>query len=218
MPCYEAILFDFDGVLVDSEPVHFDCWNEVLRPYGIEMPWSVYAEHGIGISDRQMLTFLARQCTPPPDVEQLFTEYPRKKAMFRDRMLSVYHIEPDILSYIETLHGPYKTAVVTSSGRTEVEPILETSKLLAHLDTCVYGGDVQRLKPAPDPYLLAASRLNITRALVVEDSAAGQAAGWAAGFDVLRIAAQSELLPRLRERLAQQHDNPQKGSSEKAKA
>ena len=203
MPYYEAILFDFDGVIVDSEPVHFECWNEVLKPYGIEMPWDTYVEHGIGISDRQMLTFLATQCNPPADVEQLFTEYPRKKQMFRDRMLSTYHILPEIRSYIESLHGPYKTAVVTSSGRSEVEPILETNHLLPHLDTCVYGGDVKRLKPAPDPYLLAAERLDINKALVVEDSAAGEAAGKAAGFDVLRIAAQSELLPRLRELLAQ---------------
>ena len=47
---YQAILFDFDGVLVDSEPVHFDCWSEILRPFGITLEWEYYAANCIGVN------------------------------------------------------------------------------------------------------------------------------------------------------------------------
>jgi len=55
---YEAILFDFDGVLVDSEPVHCQCWQEILKPYGLTLDWKTYCEHGIGAADRLLLARL----------------------------------------------------------------------------------------------------------------------------------------------------------------
>ena len=58
MALYEAVLFDFDGVLVDSEPVHHGVLAEILGPFGIELDWKTYSEHCIGITDRAMLTFL----------------------------------------------------------------------------------------------------------------------------------------------------------------
>src|ERR1035441_9340756 len=51
MPEFQAILFDFDGVLVDSEPVHCDCWREVLAPLGVPVTWEVYAAHCVGAVD-----------------------------------------------------------------------------------------------------------------------------------------------------------------------
>lgn len=96
---------------------------------------------------------------------------------------------------------PYGLAVVTSSGRGEVEPILEKAGLLGHFRAAVYGGDVQNLKPAPDPYLKAAALLGAVRPLVVEDSDAGAASGRAAGFDVLRVVTSAEVPGALRERL-----------------
>jgi HAD superfamily hydrolase (TIGR01509 family) len=65
--------------------------------------------------------------------------------------------------------------------------VLIAGGLMERLDTTVFGDDVTRHKPDPEPYLKAASLLGVTRALVVEDSEAGQASGLAAGFDVVRI-------------------------------
>jgi HAD superfamily hydrolase (TIGR01509 family) len=95
-----------------------------------------------------------------------------------------------------------KLAVVTSSGRVEIEPILEKTGLLPSFDTAVYGGDAGRLKPAPDPYLLAAERLNATRPLVVEDSDPGVESARAAGFDVIRVPKQSEMTALVRAALS----------------
>jgi HAD superfamily hydrolase (TIGR01509 family) len=97
-------------------------------------------------------------------------------------------------------------AVVTSSNRAEVEPILEKAGLLAYLKAAVYGGDVARLKPAPDPYLKAAELLGAKRPLVIEDSDAGEESGRAAGFDVLRVRESCEVPDALRQRLLHQHE------------
>lgn len=190
---YEAIFFDFDGVLVDSEPIHYQCWCEILASHGMEMSWEIYREKGIGVSDRAMIEFLCSLREPPLDAEHLYAEYPRKKAMFRDRMVVADAITAETRAMLDGLHGQYRLAVVSSSNSSEVEPILEAAGIRHHFDTVVCGNHVQRLKPAPDPYLLAAERLGVKSALVVEDSEPGEVSGRAAGFDVLRVASQASV-------------------------
>jgi HAD superfamily hydrolase (TIGR01509 family) len=75
-----------------------------------------------------------------------------------------------------------------------------------HFDTIVGGGDVKRHKPAPDPYLLAAARLDVETAIVVEDSAPGIASGRAAGFEVLAVRHPAEVAGLLRQFLATRAD------------
>jgi beta-phosphoglucomutase len=189
---YDAILFDFDGVLVDSEPVHHQCWQEILREFGIELTWETFRDHCIGLADRLMLQRLAAQVTPSLDVEALYATYPRKKARFRQLMEEQMPFFVGARELFASLDG-YALAVVTSSGRGEVEPILEKAGLARFLRTAVYAGDVKRLKPAPDPYLLAAERVGALRPLVIEDSDAGEQSGRAAGFDVLRVSCSAEV-------------------------
>ena len=194
---YEAILFDFDGVLVDSEPVHFACWQEILGTFGIELDWQTYCRHGIGVSDRALLALMCQQATPPLQLERLIAEYPRKKDLFRTRMLALQPFSAEVLELLPQLHA-YQLAVVTSSGQSEVEPILLSAGLRHFFRAAVYGGDVKRHKPAPDPYLLAIEKLGVTSALVVEDSDAGEASAHAAGLDVLRVRTPSEMPALLR--------------------
>jgi HAD superfamily hydrolase (TIGR01509 family) len=87
-------------------------------------------------------------------------------------------------------------AVVSSSSREEIEPLMDRAGILHYFDTVVGGGDVQKHKPHPEPYLLAASRIGVSRAVVLEDSDAGIASGRAAGFEVLRVAHPNEV-PRV---------------------
>ena len=197
---YEAILFDFDGVLADSEPVHFECWQEILDEHGINLDWKTYCDHGIGVSDRRLLALLCDRADPPHDVELLIAEFPRKKDLFRARMLERQPFSPDVFRLLPELRA-YRLAVVTSSGQTEVEPVLEKAGLRGFFHTVVYGGDVLHHKPAPDPYLLAVERLGVGRALAVEDSDAGEASARAAGLDVLRVMTAPEMPMLLRQRL-----------------
>lgn len=197
---YEAILFDFDGVLADSEPVHFECWQEILQTFGLQLDWKTYTEQGIGISDRKLLGFLCARADPPMDIEPLIAEFPRKKDMFRARMLERQPFSTELFELLPVLRD-YQLAVVTSSGQTEVEPVLERAGLRNFFQAVVYGGDVQQHKPAPDPYLLAVEKLGVRSALAVEDSNAGETSARAAGLDVLRVGTASEMPLLLRQRL-----------------
>jgi beta-phosphoglucomutase len=193
---YEAILFDFDGVLVDSEPIHYECWMEVLAPYGFHVDWDAYTRNWIGVSDRDMIRRFCAAANPPLDFEQVWAEYPRKNEMFRRLMAERAVFHPETLRLLDMLRG-YKLAVVSSSARTEVEPPLVQAGIRDRFAALVCGREVPNLKPAPDPYVKAAELLGVRSALVVEDSDAGEASGRAAGFDVLRLEHCSELVERL---------------------
>ncbi len=198
---YQAVLFDFDGVLVNSEPVHYECWCEVLKPYGFDLDWETYARNCIGISDRKMLEKFAADVGPPVELEMLLAEYPRKKEMFRARMETAAVFNADTIEMLSSLDG-YKLAVVSSSARSEVEPTLVRFGVRDRFDAIVCGWEAAKLKPAPDPYLKAAEMLGVTRALVVEDSDAGETSGRAAGFDVLRITDPDDVAARVRAALS----------------
>jgi beta-phosphoglucomutase len=202
---YEAILFDFDGVLADSEPIHFECWQEILTGFGLHLDWKTYAERGIGASDRSLLSLMCQQTDPPFDLERLVAEYPRKKDLFRTRMLERQPFCAEVFELLPQLHE-YQLAVVTSSGQTEVEPILIHAGLRDYFHVAVYGGDVKRHKPAPDPYLLAMEKLGVRTALVVEDSDAGEASARAAGLEVLRVRTPAEMPSLLRKCLRGMED------------
>jgi HAD superfamily hydrolase (TIGR01509 family) len=108
-------------------------------------------------------------------------------------MLGAPPFPAGLAEFLEGLRGEYRMAVVTSSGRSEIEPMLDAGGLFRYFDTLVCAGDTDRHKPAPDPYLLAAKRLQARTALVVEDSEAGIASGRAAGFEVLAVKSPAEV-------------------------
>jgi beta-phosphoglucomutase len=201
MPEFEAILFDFDGVLLDSEPVHWACWAELLAGAGLTLTWEYYRDYCIGIDDRDMLRAMAEAARPPRDWNSLWALYPAKKKLFQERMARP-RFEPALDELLGQLRGQYKLAVVSSSASVEIEPLLVAGGLRQHFETIVGGDDVVNQKPAPDPYLLAARRIEARTALVVEDSPAGIASGRAAGFEVLPVKHPAEVPELLRRRLS----------------
>jgi HAD superfamily hydrolase (TIGR01509 family) len=202
MPGFDSILFDFDGVLADTEPVHCACWAEVLAPAGIALGWEFYRGQCIGIDDRDMVRMLAAQAHPPRDWEDLWKLYPAKKELFCARVAATPPFDAGLAGFLSSLDGPYKLAVVSSSSCSEIEPMLQAGGLRRYFRTVVGGENVKRHKPAPDPYLLAAERLGVRAPLVVEDSEAGIASGRAAGFEVLAVTKPAEVPELLRRRLA----------------
>ena len=183
---YEAVLFDFDGVLVDSEPLHYECWCEIVGRFQLPLSWDEYATRCIGVSDRAMIQALCDIRGRPDLFDDIWALYPEKKRLFRERIVLDVPMPEPTRELLVSLDG-LKLAVVSSSGRTEVEPPLQAVGVAVRFSTIVCGDDVRELKPSPEPYLLAAERLGVSRALVVEDSDAGCASGRAAGFDVVRI-------------------------------
>ena len=201
MPEFDAILFDFDGVLADTEPVHFACWAETLAPLGIPLTWEIFSERYVGMNDREMVKLIAEAADPPRNWENLWERYPEKKQRFRDRMLAAPPFAPELSGFLEELHRGYRLAVVTASARTEIEPLLASGGLNRHFDALVCGKEAGQHKPAPDPYLLGAKLLNARRPLVVEDSEYGLASARAAGFEALRVPTAAQMPELLLRRL-----------------
>lgn len=198
---WDAVLFDFDGVLADTEPLHYACWKEILEPYGIQLDWTFYQKQCIGVSDRLMIHTLAAERTPPIPFEEIWPEYDRKQTMFRDRLELTSPFLPETVDLVKSLSQNYKLAVVSSSGRSEVEPPIERAGFRACFGAFVCGREVPNLKPAPDPYLKAAELLQATRPLVIEDSDAGIASARAAGFDVIRVTSAASVAAEARSAL-----------------
>lgn len=198
---YDAILFDFDGVLVDSEPLHWRCWAEIVRPFGIDFDWETYQRIAIGVADRQVMQLLAAMAKPPVDPRVFHEKFPLKQKMYLDLLFSSPNVPTDLPLLLKEL-DPLQLAVVTSSYRSEVEPVLIKMGIRPFFAAVIDSDDVSEHKPSPEPYLLAARRLGARHPLVVEDSAAGVASARAAGFEVLRVAHPSEVAPAVRAALA----------------
>ena len=192
-----ALLFDFDGVLADTEPLHFACWQGLLAEKGITLEWDYYETKCIGISDRDMLSALGKIGPIYYSIDELLPLYPLKKQAFANLCAETELILPNLKQQLTVLDS-YKMAVVTSSGRTEIEPILQRENVLGLMGTAVYGNEVKALKPDPEPYRTAMERLGATRAIAFEDSRAGIASATAAGCEVVVVRHASELPELLR--------------------
>jgi beta-phosphoglucomutase len=202
-PKYDAILFDFDGVLADTEPLHYECWKQILEPFGIHLNWPFYQARCIGVSDRTMVERLAAERVPPLPLEEVMPAYYSKLGMFRSKIETNPPFLEDTMELIRELSAlqRYKLGVVSSSGRSEVELPIERAGLHSYFQVFVCGKEVKHLKPAPDPYLRGAELLGAKRPLVVEDSDAGVESARAAGFDVVRVSSADQVANEVRRQL-----------------
>lgn len=187
---YDSLLFDFDGTLVDSEPIHYECWQAVLQPFGVNLTWDEYRRNCIGVSDRAMIRQLVDELGL--DFDAIYAQYPRKKELLRDRMLASPPMSDGVRQFLLN-YEDLPVGLVTSSGRIEVEPVLESLNVRSRFRAAVFGDEVKNLKPHPEPYLLAAERMGVSRPLVFEDSDAGMASARAAGFAAIQVHDPAEL-------------------------
>lgn len=186
-----AILFDFDGVLADTEPLHWTCWNEVLAPLGVQIGWEEYQRYCVGISDREFLEVLGRHAQPQRTLDELWPLYPAKKKIFAARATSGTLVAAPIKQMLVEL-AAHPLAVVTSSSRQEIEAILSAEGILDRFQTLVYGDEVTKLKPDPEPYATAMQRLGVTSAIALEDSAPGKESARRAGCTLIEVGSASE--------------------------
>ncbi len=196
----EAVFFDFDGVLMDSEPIHFRCWRELLTPLGIEIDWTTFATEYVGVADTAVLRQISRKAANGTTFEQLAELLPRKRQIFLERMCCELPVADNCREMLAAL-SHLRLAVVTSSARAEVAPVLASAGLLDSFDVLVCGEDVDHRKPSPEPYLKAATSLGVSSALVVEDSDIGVESARAAGFEVIQVAGPAHVWSALHRRL-----------------
>jgi beta-phosphoglucomutase len=187
-----ALLFDFNGVLVDDEPIHFQAFRRVLGSIGHALHPYAYRRY-LGLDDRGTLAaFLHDQGADagPADMDALVEQ---KQATYVDLMRGPPRLFPgarDLVLGLRSNQTPL--AVVSGARRTEIESVL----CAAHLDGCfstvVAAEDVDRCKPDPQGYRLGFERLrrlfpDIDRGVAIEDAPAGVAAARQAGLRCIGI-------------------------------
>jgi beta-phosphoglucomutase-like phosphatase (HAD superfamily) len=194
----KAVVFDCDGVLVDSEPHSAAAWVEVLGRRGHRATAADVADC-TGLGYRATYDHLAAvdAAVMLPSAEELWPEVQAALAASFDRGLAVF---PDAAGCVPelVLYG-VPLAVASSSRRERLDLTLERSGLARYFAATVAGDEVEHGKPAPDVYLLAAQRLGVRPqdCLAVEDTGHGAASAVAAGMRVLGIARRPEETGRL---------------------
>ncbi len=180
----DAVVFDCDGVLVDSEPVSEWVWRSTLDGHGIDMGPDFAA--WIGTTDQGIAVRFAAEAGMSP--ARLADE---NAQAFVDRLAEVgIEVFDDALAALErTRAAGLGLAVATNSERWRLKAILEAAGLADVFSIAITSDDVARPKPAPDIYLEAVARLGMepSRVVIVEDSPTGVAAGRSAGMRVVAV-------------------------------
>jgi HAD superfamily hydrolase (TIGR01509 family) len=188
----QALIFDFDGVLADTEPLYWRAWCELLKPCAIEFTWADYCRLGRGIRDENMLDSLASLVPDREAMHRLKQRLPERKEMVRKWKIENPPITPATVEALQSLAGRI-VGLVTSSDRDDIEPLLQRAGIAACFTACVFGNEVTAHKPDPAPYLLIRDKLRVSGGLAFEDSDAGMQSAAGAGFDVIRVEQPNEL-------------------------
>lgn len=181
----QALVFDFDGTLVDSMPMHFRCWQEALKPFGLTFDHETFQNWG-GVPTREIVGRLSQAQGVAINVEDVIEA---KETLTRAHAHEAVPIEP-VLAIARTSRGVLPMAIATGGPRALIGPRMEALGIHDWFAAIVTADDVARGKPEPDPFLLAAKLLGVdpTRCRAYEDAPAGIASARAAGMEVIDVA------------------------------
>ena len=183
---YQALLFDLDGTLAETDSLHLPTWVDALEPYGVEVDEEFYRDR---ISGRNTAEIVA-ELLPDLTDEQGRSLGNAKEASFRERASELEPL-PGLVDFVERgKERGMKIALVTNAPVENVETILLALKLRGHFDTIVLADEVEAVKPDPAPYKAALKKIGIQaeEALAFEDSVSGISSSVAAGIPTVGIA------------------------------
>lgn len=181
---FRAYLFDCDGTIVDSMPLHYIAWKTSLAEYGCVYEEELFYAWG-GRPIREIIGLLNKAQGLNMPVEEVAE---KKEALYLSLLPQLKAI-PEVIEHIDAQHGRIPFAVVSGSRRDSVTGSLGALGLLDKFETLVCAEDYKRGKPAPDAFLLAAERLNVppSECLVFEDTELGIEAATAAGMASVKV-------------------------------
>ncbi len=181
---FAAYLFDCDGTIVDSMPLHYIAWKKALAEWNCTFDERLFYAWG-GTPVAEIVSALNQRQGLNMPVEGVAT---RKENLYLE-LLPQLKAVPEVAEHIEDQHGRIPFAVVSGGTRESVTASLGSLQLLDKFDTLVCAGDYQKSKPAPDAFLLAAAKLGVApeSCLVFEDTDMGIQAAKAAGMASVKI-------------------------------
>jgi HAD superfamily hydrolase (TIGR01509 family) len=200
-----AMIFDLDGTLADTERFHFQAFNAVLRPHGIELSREDYFSRLTGYDDRDCLMLVLREHrrVDAALIDELIVQ---KSAIYQASIAERQVLFPGAAEFVRSCACRFPLVLVTGTLRVEAELILGRSQLRDDFVDIVTAEDVEHGKPEPDGFNAALGRLGLilrtrppivaAECLVIEDTSAGIEAARRAGMHVVGVAqtvAQSQL-------------------------
>lgn len=189
-----AVIFDFDGVLVNSEPLHFRALRDCLRPEGIEIDEVEYQRSYLAYDDRESIRIALERHGVAWDGERMESLALRKAALF-EVLLREVPFFPGAKELVGDLAGEVLLAIASGARHEEIERMLEAGGIRDAFAAIVGADDVARSKPSPEPYLAVLERLRRVSpglqpadCVALEDSMPGIASAQAAGMKVVGVA------------------------------
>ncbi|MDZ7629989.1 MAG: HAD-IA family hydrolase [Gemmatimonadaceae bacterium] len=185
---FAGYLFDLDGTLIDSMPVHLSAWDTALQRVGLQVPFDEDYFYSLGGVPTLESAVIFRQHYGLSFDEHLLVD--DKERLYLELLHQVRLIEP-VVEFAQRVAQTHPVAIVTGGGPEIAHPALDATGLRPLFPVVITPEDVApgRGKPAPDMFLLAAERLGVPpdRCLVFEDAMPGVAAAKAAGMQVVMV-------------------------------
>lgn len=183
---FGAYLFDCDGTIADSMPLHYLAWRKILSEHGCEFSEELFYSWG-GMPTAEIVAALNAQ----QGLHMVVKEICERKENLYYEMLPQLQPVPEVLEHIQKQHGRIPFAVVSGGTRQSVVASLSALRLLERFETLVCAGEYEKGKPDPEPFLLAAKKLGVAAqaCLVFEDTDMGIQAATAAGMASVRVPA-----------------------------
>jgi len=181
-----ALIFDMDGVIIDSEPMHYVAFRRFFQNIGIDFTQEENDLH-LGRKDIEIAELLIKKFALSHTKEQLVES---KESIFRELIVAQAAPRPGLIdTLVSAKNLNVQTAVASSATMPSIELIVNTLKIRPYFHNLSSGDEVPNGKPAPDVFLLAANRMNVKpeNCLVIEDTEAGVEAARRAGMRVVAI-------------------------------
>lgn len=197
LPLPEAVIFDFDGIIVDTEPLHYKAFLSVLEPLGLGFAWEEYVATYMGFDDRDAFREAYRARGRDLDGKSLKSLVAAKSRAFLDILRAGVEPYPGAVPMIESLHvAGVPLAISSGALLSDIAPILGGLGIDRCFPVVVTADDVRKSKPDPECYALAFLRLSrmhparVTdpeRSFAIEDTPAGIRSAKGAGLRVLAL-------------------------------
>jgi HAD superfamily hydrolase (TIGR01509 family) len=181
----KAILWDNDGVLVDTEGLYFQATREILARVGVDLTSALYAEYLLKLGQGSW-HLAAERGVPPEEIDRMRDE---RDARYEQLLRQGNTVIDGVEETLANLHGKFKMGIVTSSRPDHFAIIHQSTGLLQYFDFVVTSLEFTHYKPHPEPYLVGLERIGHGKdaCIVIEDSPRGLIAANAAGIRCLVI-------------------------------
>jgi HAD superfamily hydrolase (TIGR01509 family) len=192
----KAIIFDFNGVIINDEPLHFAAMRDTVADFGIHLTERAYWTKYLPFDDAQCLESICRDQAFPLNATEKEDALARKSRYYKNLIQGGFSLFPGAAQFIIAAAERYPLAVASGARREEIESTLELTGLKRYFFTIVAAEDFHLGKPHPESYLLALELLNAAlnappirpaECLVIEDSVGGVRGARAAGMACMAV-------------------------------